>query len=292
MSWAATGWAAKQQVGTPTGKLVLLVLSQYAGQDTGALYWGQHKLMEECELGEDTLRERLKDLEELGLIARFKQERDSGGYTVDMIVVLHDEGAQNFADWLFENSELKERRGQTFRTVSLSLAKAEYDERAQRSREASRRNRDGGLPGKTGNRSGPVSGTYPGTGREPKKRSLNHISKSCAEAPSTAGDLGETASGLASKEDEALRQACLAASVPGSDHVRVFVDYGSDAFRAWTKTYRELGLVGPSWGKRMVPNGNDAGCGYSRRDGSYFPSEWPPGCELPAAATKSVGRPP
>ncbi len=279
MSWEATGWAVKQRIGSSSGKLVLLAISQYADQ-VGAVYWSQRKLMEETELGEETLRQRLNELEELGLIARFKQERDNGGFTVDMIVVLHDETAHDYARWLLENSQPQERGGHVFPTVSFTMAKS-Y-ERPERSRGYPRKSGDGGIPPKQGKPSQENRGTHTRTVGEPLKHSLKPSSKSYA--PHRERDPCGEAEGSAGKEarvdGEALRGACLAAE--RGDGNRVFVDYGSDAFKAWTRTYREIGLHGPSWSKRLAPDAASSS-GYSIRNGSWFPSELPPNGSPPVA---------
>lgn len=89
------------------------------------------------------------------------------------------------------------------------------------------------------------------------------------------------ADGSAGKEDEALRSACLAAERGDLARApdRVFVDYGTEAFNEWVRTYARLGLRGPTYSLRIVfdPKANAS----TRRNGAYFPSERPPGRDPP-----------
>jgi len=67
VSWQATGWAAKQKTGGPSGKSILLILANYA--DPFGVSWPSQELMaDQTEQSVDTVQRRLKDLTKLDLI--------------------------------------------------------------------------------------------------------------------------------------------------------------------------------------------------------------------------------
>jgi hypothetical protein len=259
MSWEASAWAVKQNVGTTTGKLVLVVLSIWADA-CGSLYWGQGDLWHQCEISEGTLRQRLNQLEENGLIVRFKMVRKDGGFTSDIIVLLHDQTARDYAAWLKQHSTVAERGGQHFPTVSRELAlmyERPERRRAHRKRAASIKFADGIRKN---------CGTHPQLGEE-RESTLNQLSESSASKKEEGPPIGHAAQG------EALRAACLAASRGEGD--RVFVERGSPPFAAWTRALGKFGLEGPVWSKKLAPDPSRPGA-MTNRSGAWLPSEWPP----------------
>jgi hypothetical protein len=86
VSFQAVSWAARQTSGGPTGKLVLMMLAQFA-DDEGVCFPGQLKLAEMCELTDRAVREWLAKLEAKGLISRARRYRPGGYRTSDAIVL-------------------------------------------------------------------------------------------------------------------------------------------------------------------------------------------------------------
>ena len=264
MSWDVTAWAAKQTAGSSSGKLVLLCAADKA-DSLGSLWWPQKKLVEETELGEDTLRARLADLEALGLIARFKMTRDDGSFTNDLIILLHDQAACDYAEWVREQCVPLERGGATYPTIAKSIAVG-----------FERPDRKGSIP-KSPARKNRVS--HPDTGRGPIPTLVGNMNHTEPLLNPSARSNSNSASGEAegqqalSEADEALRSRCL--EVCRTDKTeRTFVDFGTDAFKAWTACYVRLGLTGPSFTKRIVFDAETKTA--EQRTGSYFPNAWPP----------------
>lgn len=77
MSHDATSWARARKTGSMSAKFVLMRLADYAGTDYSC-YPSVHKLAEECEMGESTVRAATKLLAELGLIRVFYRHRPDG----------------------------------------------------------------------------------------------------------------------------------------------------------------------------------------------------------------------
>jgi hypothetical protein len=67
MSWQATAWAAKQATGSPSRKLLLLALANYADA-SGRAYPSQETLARDTEQSVDTVQRQIKQLVNLGLI--------------------------------------------------------------------------------------------------------------------------------------------------------------------------------------------------------------------------------
>lgn len=77
MSWQATAWAIKQKTGSPSRKLLLLVLANYA-DDRGLCWPSQHTLAEDAEQSVDTIQRNLRKLESMKLIAAEQRPRAGG----------------------------------------------------------------------------------------------------------------------------------------------------------------------------------------------------------------------
>lgn len=84
MSVLAMAWAWGRQVGSPSAKLVLMCLADFANQD-GECFPSICLLGDQTEQSASTVRRRLQELEELGLIERKPQFRENGSRTVDLI---------------------------------------------------------------------------------------------------------------------------------------------------------------------------------------------------------------
>jgi DNA-binding transcriptional ArsR family regulator len=89
VSYQAMNWAVRQTTGSPTAKLVLLCLANYAGPD-GRCYPTQATIARECELSERSVRQWLAALENAGLMAREKRRRLDGTQLADAIRLLID----------------------------------------------------------------------------------------------------------------------------------------------------------------------------------------------------------
>lgn len=80
MSHEAQTWALKIKTGSPVRKSILMYLANRANTEDGASWPSQRRVADETEYGERTVRDALKDLEEMGIIRRISR-RD----TTDMI---------------------------------------------------------------------------------------------------------------------------------------------------------------------------------------------------------------
>lgn len=77
MSWQATAWAAKQPTGSPSRKLLLLALANYA-DPAGRAYPSQDTLARDTEQSVDTVQRQIKQLVHLGLIRVEKRPGQKG----------------------------------------------------------------------------------------------------------------------------------------------------------------------------------------------------------------------
>lgn len=86
MSIQAVSWALKTELPSPTLKLVLIAVCNYADED-GVCWPSQARLARECCLTERSVRDALKRLEEMKLIRR--EERHDNAYRrqTDMIFI-------------------------------------------------------------------------------------------------------------------------------------------------------------------------------------------------------------
>lgn len=105
MSYKASAWALEQNTGTPWRKAVLNMLAYRAG-DFGECYPSQGTLAADLEMSVDTIARRLVELADAGFIRRFGRTQRSGARTSDMIVVLHNEVAAEFADALANSQDI------------------------------------------------------------------------------------------------------------------------------------------------------------------------------------------
>lgn len=104
MSWARTQFGLK-----PGTKIVLYTLADEATSD-GVAYVGQVKLAWMCEMGERTIREHLKILEERNLLHRERRAKTwtHGGRETD-VIVLHDHVQGNRGEFPEAAEERRER---------------------------------------------------------------------------------------------------------------------------------------------------------------------------------------
>lgn len=84
MSIQAVAWAIRQRVGSPTGKVLLMCLANYA-DESGECWPSQGTMSAEAELGERATRDWLKTLEDQGFIERQRRHRGDGSRTSDLI---------------------------------------------------------------------------------------------------------------------------------------------------------------------------------------------------------------
>lgn len=86
MSVQAITWALEQTVGSPTGKVILLCLANYADKN-GACFPGHKTIADECEVSVRSVAEWMAKLEGLGLIERTRRFRNNGSRTSDSIIL-------------------------------------------------------------------------------------------------------------------------------------------------------------------------------------------------------------
>ena len=86
MSIQAVAWAISQRVGSPTGKVLLMCLANYANEH-GECWPSQKTISKEAELGERATRDWLKKLEQAGFIERHRRNRNDGSRTSDFIIM-------------------------------------------------------------------------------------------------------------------------------------------------------------------------------------------------------------
>lgn len=84
MSISAMAWALKQNVGSPTRKLVLLAIANYADEN-GKCWPSQERLCQDTELGERTIRDALKGLEADGYITRTSRHVNGNKRQTDIL---------------------------------------------------------------------------------------------------------------------------------------------------------------------------------------------------------------
>lgn len=86
MSVKALTWAMDQLVGSPTRKLILLTLAD-AANHAGECFPSQARLARVAEVTERSVRSHLKQLEDVGLVARQPRFHPGGGRTSDWYVL-------------------------------------------------------------------------------------------------------------------------------------------------------------------------------------------------------------
>lgn|GEM_PF-3539913 len=86
MSIQAVAWAISQRVGSPTGKVLLMCLANYANE-RGECWPSQKTIAREAELGERATRDWLQKLEAQGFIERSRRHRADGSRTSDHVVL-------------------------------------------------------------------------------------------------------------------------------------------------------------------------------------------------------------
>lgn len=98
MSLQAMTWALARETGSPSAKIVLLTLANYADA-RGAAFPSHKRLAAETEQSEDVIARRLVDLARAGLIFRTRRYStgERGGRRTNEYVVLHDEAARDYA---------------------------------------------------------------------------------------------------------------------------------------------------------------------------------------------------
>lgn len=87
MSIEALNWAFDFEAKSSSEKAVLLALANYVGGD-GRCHPGQESIAKKASCTDRTVRTVLADLEERGIIARERRERQDGSRTSDTIILL------------------------------------------------------------------------------------------------------------------------------------------------------------------------------------------------------------
>jgi DNA-binding transcriptional MocR family regulator len=77
VSWQATAWAIRQATGSPSRKVILLALANYADQH-GVCWPSQATLARGTEQSVDTVQRQLRKLQELGIIERERMPKRRG----------------------------------------------------------------------------------------------------------------------------------------------------------------------------------------------------------------------
>lgn len=90
MGFHAMKWAAEQTVGSPTRKLVLLVIAEAADDDSWETFAGQETIASNAEVTVRTVGRALSELEGMGVIERRQRRRPDGYRTSDLIRVISD----------------------------------------------------------------------------------------------------------------------------------------------------------------------------------------------------------
>ncbi|PPD10271.1 MAG: hypothetical protein CTY36_00320 [Methylocystis sp.] len=96
MSYQVTAWAVGRKTGSSSGKALLLAIANYA-QANGETYQPISRLAEDTEQSQDSVRRRLVEFEDMGLIARCGRWAESGRRLSDWIIVLYCDAAYEFA---------------------------------------------------------------------------------------------------------------------------------------------------------------------------------------------------
>lgn len=96
MSFQASAWATKQRTGSPSGKALLMAIANYAGE-FGECHPAISTLAEDSEQSEASVRRRLHEFVELGLVARFERSRENGSCTSNEFVLLFCDKAKDYA---------------------------------------------------------------------------------------------------------------------------------------------------------------------------------------------------
>lgn len=96
MSYQVTAWAVGRKTGSSSGKALLLAIANYA-QANGETYQPISRLAEDTEQSQDSVRRRLVEFEDMGLIARCARWAESGRRLSDWIIVLYCDAAYEFA---------------------------------------------------------------------------------------------------------------------------------------------------------------------------------------------------
>ena len=79
MSTQANEWARRQVVGDAIAKSVLRAVADYANEN-GIAWPSLGRLARDCDCSEDTIRRKIKNLEESGFLARVKMWMDDRGH--------------------------------------------------------------------------------------------------------------------------------------------------------------------------------------------------------------------
>lgn len=84
MSWQATAWVSTVEAGGPSGKLLLYALANYADEH-GRCWPSDSRLMADTEMGERTIRDWKRKLEDAGLLTVARRRGTGGTFQADEI---------------------------------------------------------------------------------------------------------------------------------------------------------------------------------------------------------------
>jgi hypothetical protein len=93
MSWQALGWATKQRVGDSSLKLLLIILANYVNEE-GEAWHSQKRISFDTEIPERTLRRKMTQLVDMGLIEVTERRRENGSRTTSLVRLISDQPAK------------------------------------------------------------------------------------------------------------------------------------------------------------------------------------------------------
>ncbi|WP_283471905.1 helix-turn-helix domain-containing protein [Methylosinus trichosporium] len=99
MSLEALTWAKK--IGAPSSgaKYLLIMLANYAGRK-GESFYPLTEIADDMQVSVDSVRRRLGELQDAGMIARVARLRNDGSRSSDVVILLMDDETRGFAESL------------------------------------------------------------------------------------------------------------------------------------------------------------------------------------------------
>lgn len=96
MSFQAVEWSRRQLVDSPSEKLVLMTLASYAGE-FGECYPSMKTLTTETVQSINSVRRRIEELQNKGMIVKLERKRDNEAKTSNLYILLLDKTSIEFA---------------------------------------------------------------------------------------------------------------------------------------------------------------------------------------------------